>query len=251
MIELLVGGRWWVGESRERKRERKERTERGRLRRFGRWVEGERSTLRGEGRWYRGQRVFRLRDGVRATALHKVGREDGGRRRAQCAGRVSNLEPTIGLPTWYQERPGSAKIHRDGMYVGGRYASPCLFYLFFRLLFSSPSFFRPLPRRAKGGQAYIRFRRVSYVSRLLVLTFSSPGHRACTPPDVTRARVSTFYGIARPAVFSISIETLQILPDRSYRPSWITWSIVSWCHRIFFFKFFPRTDSKCTRVFEN
>lgn len=118
-----------------------------------------------EGGWYRGQRVFRLRDGVRATALHKVGREDGGRRRPQCAGRVSNLEPTIGLPTWYQERPGSAKIHRDGMYVGGRYASPCLFYLFFRLLFSYPSFFRSLPRRAKGGQAYIRFRRVSYVSR--------------------------------------------------------------------------------------
>lgn len=129
---------------------------RGRLRSgFGGWVEGERPRVRGRG-WYRGQRVFRLRDGVRATALHKVGREDGGRRRPQCAGRVSNLEPTIGLPTWYQERPGSAKIHRDGMYVGGRYASPCLFYLFFRLLFSYPSFFRPLPRRAKGGQAYIR-----------------------------------------------------------------------------------------------
>lgn len=129
-----------------------------------------------EGGWYRGQRVFRLRDGVRATALHKVGREDGGRRRPQCAGRVSNLEPTIGLPTWYQERPGSAKIHRDGMYVGGRYASPCLFYLFFRLLFSYPSFFRSLPRRAKGAKLIF----VSAVSRtclderLLVLTFSSP-----------------------------------------------------------------------------
>lgn len=34
---------------------------------------------------------------MRVTALHKVGRQDGGRLRPQCAGRVSNLEPTIGF----------------------------------------------------------------------------------------------------------------------------------------------------------
>lgn len=59
-----------------------------------------------------GQYVFRLRVTVRITALYKVGREDGGRRRPQCAGRVSNLESTIGLPAWYQERPRPAKTLR-------------------------------------------------------------------------------------------------------------------------------------------
>lgn len=66
--------------------------------------------------------------------LHKVGREDGGRLRPQCAGRVSNLKPTIGLPPWYQERPGSAKTH--GMVCTWAADTPpyLFFFLFFCLL---------------------------------------------------------------------------------------------------------------------
>lgn len=81
-------------------------------------------------------------------------------------------------------------------------------------------FFARCQGAPRGGQAYIRsaVSRTCLDERLLVLTFSSPGHRACTPRDVTRARVSTFYGIAWLAVFSIpTIETLEIFPDRSYR----------------------------------
>lgn len=93
---------------------------------------------------------------MRVTALHKVGRQAGGRLRPQCAGRVSNLEPTIGLPPWYQERPGSAKT-RGIACTWAADTPPCLFFfLFFCLLplfhflflphpFSPPS---PPPRPA-------------------------------------------------------------------------------------------------------
>lgn len=88
---------------------------------------------------------------MRVTALHKVGRQDGGRLRPQCAGRVSNLEPTIGLPPWYQERPGSAKT-RGMACTWAADTPPCLFFFLFfcslplfHFLFLPPPFSPPPP----------------------------------------------------------------------------------------------------------
>jgi len=105
-------------------------------------------------RWYRGQCVFRLRVAMRATALHKVGRrQDGGRRRAQCAGRVSNPRIHDWAPSVVPGTPRTRQNPRNGIYVGGRYASvPRLLPLLLPrhlvpLPFSfTPIFSGPLPR---------------------------------------------------------------------------------------------------------
>lgn len=93
--------------------------------------------------------------------------------------------------------PGTPRIRqnpRDGMYVGGRYASPCLFYLFFRLPFSSASFFRPLPRHT--GPPYIRSAAYVRVPTRIVLTFSlqlaSPCLNARASPSASTSHGHVF-----------------------------------------------------------
>lgn len=159
--------------------------------------------------WYRGQRVFRLRDSVRATALHKVDREDGGRRRPQCAGRAFEPRTHDWAPSLVPGTPRFRQNPPDGMYVGGRYASPRLFYLFFRLLFSSAPFFLP---RCQGAPEDISFRAV----RVRMLRASSPTSR-CTrappalPLGVTRARVFIFHGTSRFLVFHRLMSDYRLL----------------------------------------
>lgn len=95
---------------------------------------------------------------------------------------------------------------RDGMYVGGRYASPCLFYLFFRLLFSSAPFFP----RCQGTGELLHSRPAVHVhtyvrvpTRLVSATFylqPRSDRRGCTRASsfrdgATRAHVSIFWGL--------------------------------------------------------
>lgn len=151
---------------------------------------------------------------MRVTALHKVGRQDGGRRRPQCAGRVSNLEPTIGLPPWYQERPGPAKT-RGITYTWAADTPPfprllplllptTLFYFLFLLPpFSPPPVVSPSPRLLPCLLSSLLFFRFLFFFRCQGTQLSGSFHHdAPTCPDVA---VTFFHPLVLVLELSVAI----------------------------------------------
>lgn len=93
--------------------------------------------------------------------------------------------------------PGTPRIRQNppGWYVRGRQirlSVPLLPLLPFTLFLSF--FFSLVAKARQGGLIFVSaVSRTCLDERLLVLTFSSPGHRACTPRDVTTARVDILW----------------------------------------------------------
>ena len=247
MIELLVGGRWWVVErKREREKERGE-DEKREAEEVWWWVERERSTPRGGGievsaffacamvcalrpctRWVErtvGVGVLSAPAGFQ-TSNPRLGFQRG-TRNAQDPPKSTGM-----VCTWAADTPLRASSTSSSVYS------------FLILLFFA---------RCQGAPRGAKLIFVSAVSRtcldeqLLVLTFSSPGHRACTPRDVTTARVDILWNrcVFDPVddrnVENFSRSIVSTLLD------YTEWSIASCrrvdkCYRIFFQIFFQASN---------
>lgn len=95
--------------------------------------------------WYRGQHVFRLRDAMRATALHKVGRGTVGVGVLSAPAGFQTSNPRLGFQRGTRNAQDPPKP--TGWYVRGRQirlSVPLLPLLPFTLFFCF--FFHPLPR---------------------------------------------------------------------------------------------------------